>query len=209
MTEAKFNNLPILNTDRLLLRTLRWGDAADIYEYASDPAVPKYNTWSVHESIEDTKRFLKAVMDCYKNHQLASWGILHKADNKIIGTCGLANWIPDQARAEIGYALSRKYWGQGYMPEAVCPVITFGFRMMKLNRIEGRCIIPNTASARVMEKVGMKFEGVLRQHLFVKGSFHDVKMYSILKEEWTASAPFEKLCSQGQTSNQQKNSRPT
>lgn len=69
------------------------------------------------------------------------------------------------------------------MPEAVHPLIAFGFQMMKLNRIEGRCILANTASARVMEKVGMKFEGVLRQHLFTKGSFYDVKMYSILKEE--------------------------
>lgn len=178
------SNLPALETDRLLLRGLSLDDAEDIFEYASDPDVSRYNTWSVHESIEDSKRFLDAVMEEYENHELASWGIFHKADKKLIGTCGIANWLPDQHRAEIGYALSRKYWGKGYMPEAVRSVIAFGFRMMKLNRIEGRCIIPNTASARVMEKVGMKFEGVLRQQLFSKGSFHDVKMYSILREEW-------------------------
>lgn len=179
-----FGNLPVLETNRLLLRELSLDDAADLFQYASDPAVPRYSTWSVHESIEDSKRFLNAAIKQYKNHQLACWGIVHKADKKLIGTCGFGNWIADQARAELGYALSRKYWGKGYMPEAVRPVITFGFRMMKLNRIEGRCIIPNTASARVMEKVGMKFEGVLRQHLFAKGSFQDVKMYSILREEW-------------------------
>lgn len=182
--EPAFNYLPVLETDRLLLRNLTMDDAEDIFDYACDPAVPMYNIWSVHQSIEDSQRFLDATIEQYKNYQLASWGIVHKADKKVIGTCGLEDWIREQARAEIGYALSRKYWGKGYMPEAVCAVIRFGFRMMNLNRIEGRCTIPNTASARVMEKVGMKFEGVLRQHLLAKGCFHDVKMYSILKEEW-------------------------
>lgn len=180
----KSSNLPILETERLLLRCLNLNDAEDLFEYASDPEVSKYNTWTVHQSLADTKHFLNTVVERYQNYELADWGIVHKADKKLIGTCGLANWIQDQRRAEIGYALSRKYWGQGYMPEAVHSVIAFGFRMMKLNRVEGRCTISNTASARVMEKVGMKFEGVLRQHLFAKGSFYDVKMYSILKEEW-------------------------
>lgn len=182
--EHKFSHLPVLETDRLLLRNLSLDDVEDIFEYASDPEVSRYNSWSVHKSIEDSKWFLNEVIEEYKNHELASWGIVHKEALKVIGTCGFANWIPDQRRAEIGYALSRKYWGKGYMPEAVRSVIAFGFRMMKLNRIEGRSIILNPASARVMEKVGMKSEGVLRQHLFAKGSFHDVKMYSILREEW-------------------------
>lgn len=180
------DNLPILETERLLLRSLSLDDAEDLFEYASDPDVSRYNTWTVHKSLDDSKRFLNAIVERYKNHELAGWGIVHKTDKKLIGTCGLSSWIQDQRRAEIGYALSRKYWGKGYMPEAVRPVIAFGFRMMKLNRIEGKCIILNTASARVMEKVGMKFEGVLRQHLFTKGSFYDVKMYSILREEWVA-----------------------
>ena len=179
-----FGNLLILETERLLLRSLSLDDVEDLFEYASDPEVSKYNSWTVHKSLDDSKRFLNTVVERYKNHELADWGIVHKADKKLIGTCGLSSWIQDQRRAEIGYALSRKYWGKGYMPEAVRPVIAFGFRMMKLYRIEGRCIISNTASARVMEKVRMKFEGLLRQHLFTKGSFYDIKMYSILREEW-------------------------
>lgn len=182
--KQEFNFLPVLETERLLLRTLKLDDAQDLFEYASHPDVPRYNTWSVHTSIEDSKRYLHSVISQYQHHQLAAWGIVHKANNKLIGTCSLASWIPAQARAELGYALSKTYWGNGYMPEAVRPVLGFGFRMMQLNRIEARCITANLASARVMEKVGMKFEGILRQHLFVKGSFHDLKIYSILKQEW-------------------------
>lgn len=180
------NNLPVLETQRLLLRSLNLDDAADIFEYAADAKVAQYASWSVHKSIDDSKYFLTTIIEQYQKHQLADWGIVCKADNKVIGTCGFTNWIATARRAEIGYALSSKYWGQGYMPEAVRLLFGFGFGMMKLNRIEARCIIANTASARVMEKVGMQFEGVLRQHLYAKGNFHDVKIYAILKQDWQA-----------------------
>jgi len=70
------------------------------------------------------------------------------------------------------------------MTEAIRAVIHFGFREMGLNRIEGRCRVDNVASARVMEKAGMEMEGVLRQHVYAKGSFHDMKVYAVLREEW-------------------------
>jgi ribosomal-protein-alanine N-acetyltransferase len=80
--------------------------------------------------------------------------------------------------------LARSYWGQGYMAEAVRAIIVFGFRELGLNRIQGMCDLPNIGSARVMEKVGMRFEGVLREYFFEKGSSIDVKLYSILHSEW-------------------------
>ena len=70
------------------------------------------------------------------------------------------------------------------MSEAVNAVIEFGFREMLLNRIMARCEVNNIASARVMEKVGMQLEGILRQQLFVKGRYWDLKIYSILREEF-------------------------
>jgi len=183
--EDIFDDLSVLETGRLLLRKMSLSDAEDLFEYASDPEVAKYTTWQAHESIEDTKCFLNSVMDQHKNRQVAPWGVIHKEDKKLIGTCGFVYWDLPNSRAEIAYALSRKYWRKGYMTEAVREVITFGFRTMELNRIEARCKIKNIASARVMEKVGMRFEGILRQHMFAKGTYHDLKIYSILKEEWT------------------------
>jgi len=87
---------------------------------------------------------------------------------------------------EIAYALARQHWNEGYTTEAVRAIIAFGYRTMRLNRIEARCDIPNIASARVMEKAGMKFECVLRQHMFVKNVDVDLKMYSILRDEWAS-----------------------
>jgi len=105
-------------------------------------------------------------------------------DAKMIGTCSFGSWERDHRRAEIGYVLNRRYWGQGYMTEVVRAIIAFGFRELGLNRIQARCEVPNIGSARVMEKAGMSFEGVLRQQLFEKGSYRDMKMYSILRSEW-------------------------
>jgi len=183
--EDVFDDLSVLETDRLLLRKMSLSDVENFFEYASDPEVAKHTTWQAHESIEDTKCFLNSVMDQYKNRQVAPWGVIHKEDKKLIGTCGFVYWDLHNNRAEIAYALSRKYWRKGYMTKAVREVITFGFRTMESNRIEARCKTENIASTRVMEKAGMKFEGILRQHMSAKNTYHDLKIYSILKEEWT------------------------
>ena len=177
-------DLPTIETERLLLRKITLNDASDMFEYASNPEVSEYTMWSTHVSIEDTKYFLKSLTKMYKKRELVDWGIVHKAEKKFIGTCGFVEWSMTHSRAEIGYALSARYWSEGYMSEAVNAIIEFGFREMLLNRVMGRCEVNNIASARVMEKVGMQFEGILRQQLFVKGKYWDLKIYSILREEF-------------------------
>ncbi|WP_293132228.1 GNAT family protein [Microcoleus sp. bin38.metabat.b11b12b14.051] len=177
-------NLPTIETERLLLRKITLNDASDMFEYASNPEVSEYTMWSTHVSIEDTKYFLKSLTRMYKRRELVDWGIVHKAEKKFIGTCGFVEWSMTHSRAEIGYALSARHWGEGYMSEAVNAIIEFGFREMLLNRIMGRCEVNNIASARVMEKVGMQLEGILRQQVFVKGQYWDLKIYSILREEF-------------------------
>jgi len=182
-------HLPSIETERLLLRKITLNDASDMFEYASNPEVSEYTMWSTHTSIEDTKYFLQSLTKMYKRRELVDWGIVHKAEKKFIGTCGFVEWSMTHSRAEIGYALSRRYWGEGYMSEAVNAIIEFGFREMLLNRIIGRCEVNNIASARVMEKVGMQLEGILRQQLFVKGRYWDLKIYSILREEFFSDQP--------------------
>ena len=177
-------DLPTIETERLLLRKITLNDASDMFEYASNPEVSEYTMWSTHVSLEDTKYFLKSLTKMYKRRELVDWGIVHKAEKKFIGTCGFVEWSMTHSRAEIGYALSARYWSEGYMSEAVNAIIEFGFREMLLNRVMGRCEVNNIASARVMEKVGMQLEGILRQQLFVKGKYWDLKIYSILREEF-------------------------
>lgn len=181
-----FGNLPSLETERLSLRKLSLDDSQDLFEYASDVEVAKYTTWEAHKSIQDSLQFIRSVLEQYEKQQVAAWGIEYRRNGKFIGTCGFISWVPHHARAEVAYALSRKYWRQGLMTEAVRAVVAFGFRTMQLMRIQAVCEVENVASARVMEKVGMKFEGTLREYMFAKGHHRNLKMYSILRRECEA-----------------------
>ena len=101
----------------------------------------------------------------------------------MIGTCGFAGVDCPNNRAEIGYVLNPRYRGQGLMPEAVRRVLRFGFDMMGLHRIEARYMIGNDASRRVMDKVGMHFEGIQREAMLVKGVYRDIGICAILAQE--------------------------
>ncbi|MDB5034788.1 MAG: GCN5-related N-acetyltransferase [Chlorobi bacterium] len=182
--EHVFGDLPPIPTERLLLRKLRLEDAADVFDYASDPEVSRYVVWDTHNSIEDSRGFLAATIEQYRNGHVSSWGIELRSTGRVIGTIGFVYWNIDHARTEIGYAMHRRDWGKGLMTEAVRGVIDFGFATMELNRIEARCEAVNTGSWRVMEKAGMTFEGILRQQMYVKGSYRDLKMYAILRRDW-------------------------
>jgi ribosomal-protein-alanine N-acetyltransferase len=182
--EELLANLPMLETERLLLRKITLDDATNIFEYASDPEVPTFMSWEPHQSIQETYDYLERVRQRYRQHHPGPWAIVHRRDAKMIGTGSFSTWERQHNSAEVGYVLNRRYWGQGYMSEAVRAIVAFGFRELGMNRIQARCDVPNVGSARVMEKAGMTFEGVLRQQLFEKGSYRDIKIYSILKSEW-------------------------
>ena len=182
--EDIFCDLPTLGTKRLLLRKLSLSDTADVFEYNSDPEVSKYMTWQAHRSPEETREFIETIIRRYCKGQVAPWGIELRENTKLIGSCGFTAWDTDHARGEVGFVLSPNYSGRGYMTEALREVISFGFRRMALNRIEARCMIHNRASARLLERVGMMREGVLRQQICIRGIYYDMEMYSILRQEY-------------------------
>jgi [ribosomal protein S5]-alanine N-acetyltransferase len=176
---------PELETERLLLRRMRLDDAEAMFAYASDPEVTRYVLFETHQTVEDSKAFLRLAVEGYERGDFGVWGVVLKDSGAFVGTCGVdVNYAPEHARAELGYVLGRQHWGKGLMPEAVRAVIRFGFLRMGLNRIQARCIAENVASARVMEKVGMTYEGTLRESEFIKGAYRDMKLYSILRREF-------------------------
>lgn len=176
-----FAKLPTLQTERLILRKITLDDAEDVFGYCSDPEVFKFVGGKVHKTIKDSKEFLEEIFEKYGRREIVIWGLFHKEHSKLIGDCGFIKWDPPQARVELDYLLSREYWNQGLMTEAVKEVIRFGFEKMRLNRIQAICEVANVASARVMEKAGMQFEGVLRNYIQHDGRPLDMKMYSIIR----------------------------
>ncbi len=174
-------SIPNIETDRLLLRELSLSDAKDMFEYARDPQVTKYVSWTTQESLESTRQMIEKMK---ASKSILTWAVYHKHDQKMIGHFGLHPRSLADFRAELFYAISRQYWGLGLTTEAVQALIDYGFRISNLNRIEARCEPDNIGSSRVMEKAGMQYEGLLRQFIFEQGSFRDLKTYSILRQEW-------------------------
>lgn len=182
--EKIYGDLPILETDRLILRKVTLEDIEDMHLYGSDEEVSKYVTWNTHDTISDTTNFVEFVLNKYENKQVSPWGIEYKENGKFIGTIDFVWWQPNHKIAEIGYVISKNYWGIGLTTEVTKEIIKFGFEEMDLVRIQARCDVENIGSSRVMEKAGMTFEGIIRNGIFVKGKHRDLKMYSILKEEF-------------------------
>ena len=166
------------------MRRLSMRDASDIFEYASVPEVAEHVTWNYHRNISDSIHFLRIITQQYEDGSPSPWGIVLKENSKLIGTIGFHFWSPHNHFAEVGYALSKDYWNRGLMTESLKAVLDFGFNSMHLNRIEATCMPGNTASEKVMLKCGMSFEGILKQRLLAKDIFHDLKMFSILKNNF-------------------------
>ncbi|MDM5317355.1 GNAT family protein [Fictibacillus sp. b24] len=179
-----YGDLPLLETERLFLRKITLDDAEDMFQYGSDDDVSKYVTWDTHLSLADTEKFIEFILGKYARGEIAPWGIERKENGEFIGTVDFVSWQPHHHTAEIGYVLSKKYWGQGIITEAVSELVEFGFKYMDLVRIQARCFLENAGSEGVMKKLGMSYEGILRKAMFAKGQHQDLKLYSILKEEW-------------------------
>ena len=181
-----FAHIPELSTPRLTLRRMRIGDDADMYDYARLPEVTRYLLWSPHPDRAYTREYLKYIATRYAAGTFYDWALVEKASGHMIGTCGFASIDAQNESAEIGYVLHPRVWGQGLAAEAVRTVMAFGFDRLLLERIEARFIRGNDASLRVMQKVGMTFEGYHRQSLLIKGVRRDIGYSAILASEYRA-----------------------
>ncbi|MDW7739320.1 MAG: GNAT family N-acetyltransferase [Bacillota bacterium] len=166
------------------MRKLDISDAQDVFDYASDPKVSKYLTWDRHKSIDESIEYIRKALDRYEKDEAGEWAVILRDINKMIGAIGFVQLDPHNFCGTIGYVIGSKYWGKGLMTEAVRKLIDFAFSEMGLNRIEAYHAIDNEASGRVMQKAGMSFEGVLRQKMFAKEKFWDVREYAVIKDDW-------------------------
>jgi len=175
-----------LETKRLILRPTSMNDAEQMYAgWASDPEVTKYMTWQPHADIEVTKAILAEWAKESERPDYYHWGIVLKETGLIAGTCGTLGVNEKHQSAELGYCLSRTYWGKGYMSEAVAAMIGHLFNTVGLNRISSFHYPENIASGRVMEKCGMTFEGIQRQAYYHElYGFVDIVCYAILRSDF-------------------------
>lgn len=186
MIENYLTEQPAFETKRLTLRSIGIDDVDDIFEFSSDPEVAHHMTWEVNRTKSETLLFINFVLEGYKTGTSADWAIVEKIRQKVIGTCSFVDWSNEHRNAVLGYVINRSYWGNGYAAEAASELLKYGFNTLQLNRIEAHCDIDNLASEKVMKKLGMSFEGLLRQNQYIKGAFRDTKIYRILQEDYSA-----------------------
>lgn len=183
-----FHNFTPISTERLILRPFEDKDVNDFFKLMSDPEVINQTTaLELLHTKKEVEDLIGKIKQTYAADFKRGWmviGIVEKQSNTLIGYCGFFSYTPTFARAELGYALAKEYWGKGYITEATRALLDFGFNVMKLNRIEATVFPENPGSIRVLEKLGMEYEGILRQHISRNGVFRDRLMYSVLKSEW-------------------------
>ena len=178
-----FSSLPELATEHLLLRPLVMRDARDIFAYASDPEVARYVLWDPHTSLADTRSYIRYMRGLYRRGLPSSWGVELRETGRVIGTVGFMWYSSQNLSAEVGYSFAREHWNRGYATEALRAALCSAFASIPLNRVEAQHDVRNPASGRVMEKCGMKMEGVLRQRIKNKGELADVALWAILRSD--------------------------
>jgi len=171
---------PVLETKRMILRPIVLTDAENIFTYATNPNVSKYTLWEPHQTIQDSLDYIQNyIFDYYANEVPEPLGVALKENpQKIIGTIGCF-WVSKSAKSmELAYALSEEYWGQGLVAEASQVLMDYCFQQYSLKRIQARCKAENKASARVMEKIGMSYEGTLKAAIFHREKHWDMHYYA-------------------------------
>ncbi|HHT90751.1 MAG: GNAT family protein [Bacillota bacterium] len=178
-----FTQFPVLQTERLILRQLRYDDGAQIHAYFTEELAKYYDWWP--RTIADGRGFVRFFKTGYQNEQSIRWGITLKPEDKVIGTCGFSDF-DHFSRAELGYELSMEHWHKGLMFEALQAIIPFGFGEMEMHRIQASVFPANTASIRLLEKFGFQKEGILREYTYIKhrDAWEDCLVMALLKKEF-------------------------
>ena len=168
-----------MKTERLILRRFRPEDAADMLEYASCPETVKTLEWDGAQTLEE----VKAAIFNFSLSRPGIWAIEIEENGKMIGAIDI-RLKHAHDKASFGYVINSKFWGRGYMTEALEEVMKLCFTKLNLNRMEASHYCDNPASGRVMEKVGMFKEGQGKQNEIVKGVFKNLVFYGLCRSDY-------------------------
>jgi ribosomal-protein-alanine N-acetyltransferase len=176
----------ILQTQRLTLRPIRIDDAAALYKARGDADVMRYWDWPEQESADRVRDVLAAHIPKHDpepgNETMLWWVAALSPDGPAIGECDLSEIDHHNRRAEVGFLFARAHWGQGYAREAMERVIAYGFGALGLERLWARFHDGNTASQRLLERLGFTYEGRLRAHVIRDGAQRDCLVYGRLRD---------------------------
>ena len=175
MYETVLFPYPIIETEHLILRKVRRRDAADLFELCRRPETSKYSMWSPHKSISDTKDFIAyKLSELRKGHIPPFFAVEEKESHRVIGTCSYVSADEYFKSVEIGYSVLSDCWNKGYGTEIAWGLTGYAFDRLDVQRVYARVLPENTASLRVLEKIGFEFEGTLKKDYYFDGKVSDV-----------------------------------
>ncbi|MCQ4165708.1 GNAT family N-acetyltransferase [Tahibacter harae] len=176
--------VPVLESPRLQLRSIDRGDLDRIYALHSDPRAMRYwsfPAWTAPQQARDW--FLRQQHFCAQE-EVWPWAVVRREDDRLIGLFTLFAVNRLQRRAELGYLLDSAHWGRGYAQEAARLVLAYAFDALELARVEADIDPRNSASCRLVERLGFQREGLLRERWHVAGEIADTAFYGLLAREF-------------------------
>jgi RimJ/RimL family protein N-acetyltransferase len=183
----QYPRYPTLQTERLVLRAFALRDAPDVQRLAGEWEVASA-LLSVPYPYEDgvAEEWISGHRSTFERGEGVNFAVMLREREELCGACGLVINARD-ANAELGYWIGLPYWGHGYATEAVREVVRYGFEKLRLHRIHAAHFGHNSASGRVLGKLGMSYEGTLREHHRKWGDYEDRVEYGLLASEWRAA----------------------
>jgi ribosomal-protein-alanine N-acetyltransferase len=177
-----------LEGPRLLLRDLDPGDLDATLAIVGDPEVTRTLSFDARTREEQAVRLADDVARGRTRPRTEYYmGAIARDTGVMVGFARLA--LLGHRAAEVGYAIRRDHWGRGFATEATGVLVDFGFGELALHRVQGACGPDNEASRRVMERLGFRYEGRLRHHVFTNGDWRDSLLFAVLEHEWRGPRP--------------------
>lgn len=171
-----------------MLREFVSGDVDGVHNYAADPQVCRYMDWGPN-TLAQTEAFVREVVTASSSSTQDSFTWAVTADDVVVGACSVSVTSAAHRRAEMGYVLARAHWGQGYASEAAAVVLEFAHRELKALRVEATCRPENVASQRVLRRIGMQREALLRSHVLIRGQRADSFLFASIDPELAGVSP--------------------
>lgn len=184
---------PTLEGQRVRLRGPRDEDTDAVFALFSDPQVMRYWSRSAMTEASEAAGLIVDIGERFEQREMINWVIAGRRDDDVIGSCTLFQFSPRHRRAELGYALRSDQWGRGLAQEAVALALDWGFRTLGLHRIEADIDPRNTGSRKLLDTLGFRSEGVLRERFFVGGQATDSELFGLLAPDWRSRALQERL----------------
>lgn len=174
-----------IETDRVFLRELAWNDLEDFHRFSSLPEIRRYSTIEIPADISETKERLKSLIEAQRTtpRKSYSWKVILKDNGAFLGLAGLSLSLDKFKLGEIYYEVHPSFWGNGYATEIARNLIKVGFEEFHLHKVEAGVATDNAPSIKVLEKAGMKREGLRRRILPIRGEWKDNYHYAIVEDD--------------------------